>query len=387
MDASGDLYVFDRGNSRVQKFSAGGEFILAFGGEVDRSTGAKICTEASGDTCQAGVFGSGAGQFRVDDGDSHVDNNVAVSAAGTVYVADKDRIQAFGTDGVFHAAIPLPEPGLPGSLALDPSSGDLYFAFGQDKPPAEPSPQPDVYRLDPTSGAVLGKLTVPRPDALATDPAGNVYVSVRSAFSAEIVEFDSSGAPIVPEGSGFGPPLDGFGRIGALATNTVTAAGGLNLVAAFEEGNLSANVDIFGPPPDKWPPPAHPPSIDAQFATTVGTGSAVVKAKINPRFWADTSYFVEYGTAPCSGGACTKQPAPPGNQLNAGIINAPVASEGIELDGLQPDTHYFFRFVSQSGGGGPTVGRGEGHLEATFTTRVPEAPSTACPNQLLPGPP
>jgi hypothetical protein len=386
MDSSGDLFVFDRANERVQKFSPDGEFILTFGGGVNQTTGGDVCTAASGDTCQAGAPGNADGQFGVENRLGSDGNYIAVGPADTVFVGDKDRIQEFEADGTFIGAIPLPEPGAPGALAADPVSGDLYFAFGQETPRVVPSPQPDVYRLDPEDGDVLGTLPVPKPIALATDQVGNAYVVLQpfnpeKALPPEVIEFDSDGEPIIPEGAEFRPALDvATGDLRSLATNTVTAAGGVDLMVGFESPGVSA-IDVFGPPPDKWPPPLLSPKIDAQFAADVGTESATVEAQVNPRFWADTRYFVEYGAEPCSQGGCTQKPAPPGILLGAGIVNASITTEGIELDQLDPGTHYFFRFVSESGGGGPTIGEGEGHLEGDFVTHLPSSASTTCPNQ------
>src|SRR5882724_3827098 len=61
--ATGDVYVSDPENHRVEKFSASGQFILMFGKGVDATTGGDVCTAASGDTCQAGAKGSLPGAF------------------------------------------------------------------------------------------------------------------------------------------------------------------------------------------------------------------------------------------------------------------------------------------------------------------------------------
>jgi hypothetical protein len=79
----GDLYITDEGNHRVDVLTPGGVFVLMFGEGVDMTTGGDICTEASGDTCQAGVGGSGAGAFLSPAG-------IAVDpSTGNVYVQDQ----------------------------------------------------------------------------------------------------------------------------------------------------------------------------------------------------------------------------------------------------------------------------------------------------------
>ncbi len=383
IDSAGNLLVFDLENSRVQKFSPDGDFILTFGKGVNQTTGGDACTAASGDTCGPGIRGDGDGQFSVEERPATVGNYIASGSAGEIFVADNDRIQEFDANGVFINSIPLPEPGRPGALAVDPVSGDLYFAFAQEAPAVTPSPQPDVYRLDPDTGAVLDELPVAKPTALATDALGNVWVVLRSVGDTpRIVEFDSTGAPVISAEDNFRPTPSAAGLvIRSLATNTVTGAGGIDLVVGIDNGNVSANARIFGPPPDKWPPPLFPPSIEAQFASAVNAESAVVNAEINPRFWADTRYFVEFGTEPCSEGGCTSKPAPPGDLLGAGIVNTPVTTAGIEFDELEPGTRYFFRFISESTGGGPVVGQGDDELEGTFRTPVPFQPTVNCPNQ------
>lgn len=72
-DKSGNVYVVDSNNYRIQKFSSTGQFITKWGG-----------------------FGSGNGQFRTPAG-------IAVSDSGRVYVSDSgnNRIQEFDANGKF----------------------------------------------------------------------------------------------------------------------------------------------------------------------------------------------------------------------------------------------------------------------------------------------
>ena len=129
------------------------------------------------------------------------------------------------------------------------------------------------------------------------------------------------------------------------------------------------------------------PAIEAQYALAVGTEGATVGARINPKLWEDTTYYLQYGTHPCSEGGCTEQPAPPGAQLGGGAVEEGIATPGISLAGLAPATTYHYRYVAVSSGGGPVYGTGanknhpEGE-EATFRTYAPpEAPNTDCANQ------
>ena len=77
VESDGDVYVADRGNHRVQKFSSWGRFLLAFGSEA---------------------FNPGSG-----DGEMNGPHGVALDSAGNVYVADSinHRVQKFTNDGQF----------------------------------------------------------------------------------------------------------------------------------------------------------------------------------------------------------------------------------------------------------------------------------------------
>lgn len=112
----GYVYVTDRGNHRVQEFTGSGVFVAMFGWEVnatdDKEAGASqseknVCTAKSGDTCQVGVEGSAAGQFGSP-------GSIAVDpASGDVYTAESvtgkvgrettsgERIQKFTAEGQF----------------------------------------------------------------------------------------------------------------------------------------------------------------------------------------------------------------------------------------------------------------------------------------------
>jgi hypothetical protein len=395
VDGAGNIYVGDMDNARIQKFDPEGNFLLMFGKEVDKGpnhTG-DVCTAAyivEEEICGAGTVGSGNGQFGTNGFKS---NFIAIGPAGTVFVGDKGRIQEFEPNGTYKGAISL-EGELAGqdiaSLAID-AAGNFYLTAGF----YQEAVGHKVHKLSP-AGAPLATFPVglTAESSIALDGSGNLYVTAQSSDGEhrEIVEFGPSGAPIIPVGEGFekrggifGPEGTALG-FGGLATNTVTAAGGGDVyvtVGGYSGPTQLAFASAYGPPPDKWAPPKFAPEILSQYAASVEADGATLRAQINPRFWADTTYYAEYGTGKCSEGGCTSLlPAPPGSQLGAGIVNASITTTSIILKDLSPGTTYHYRFVAQSSGGGPVHGVGVGEAEGAFTTQsVSGPPNTNCANQ------
>jgi hypothetical protein len=94
---SGAVYVSDQGNRRVQKFDASGSFLRMWGWGVQNGAAAfQICTNLQ--TCQIGTSGSAGGQFGTTIGRPVVD-----PSNGNVYVGDATnrRIQVFDSSGNF----------------------------------------------------------------------------------------------------------------------------------------------------------------------------------------------------------------------------------------------------------------------------------------------
>lgn len=390
----GSIYVYEMANSRVQKFAPDGTFLYMIGGEVNKTTHANICTIQDverGDTCGAGVVGDTSSQFGIEPPDNaSYYNAITVGTDGTVYVGDKNRIQEFEPDGGFKREVPLPAPGLPGALAFDPSSGNLLFSFYRG------NPHQQVYELSPTTGTVATEYQTefegtvrPRwPQAVAADSQGNVYVAdsepegrseVEDANRAEVIEFGPSGELIIAPGSHFAAgQVHPEGAAEAIRSLAVNSAGDLIVGYGSRTGDAESYVRVYGDPPAALePPPALPPSITGQFAASVTSESAVLKAQINPHYFKDTTYFLEYGLQPCSTGPCVTVPAAPGELLTSKVTNAPVTTAGTELAGLNPGTTYHYRFTAQSGGGGPVVG--EDRTFRTFST----ATATNCPNSVF----
>lgn len=260
IDSAGDIYVLDKNNHRVEKFTPDGVFLLMFGGEVDETTSANVCTGASGDTCGAGVEGTANGFF----GTLAPGSYIAVGPGDKIYVGDQERIQVFNTSGAFVESIALPGEFVQ-SLAVDtdalsPSYGDLYVTYNallQVSPPilSETEAKENVRKLSPT-GALLGTLEVNNPRALATDPSnGNVYVMDRHPAKAPT-------PPTVQRFSATGKELEtidaeDFLESTGLATSAPKTCGlkGTDLIASSSEAAHSF-VRIYGPPPDPEQMPA-----------------------------------------------------------------------------------------------------------------------------------
>ena len=100
--SNGAVYVADSSNARVEKFDANGNFIAAWGwGVADGVAQSEVCTSS----CQAGIPGSGPGQFSRP-------TTIAIGAppgpsANKVFVGDAGNnvVLKFDADGTFLGAI------------------------------------------------------------------------------------------------------------------------------------------------------------------------------------------------------------------------------------------------------------------------------------------
>lgn len=410
LDAGDNVYVFEslgsfptaEGNTfRVQKFDSAGNFLAMWGGEVNKTKSAEggtteaernLCTAAqveAGDICGTGVPGAGKGQF----GATFVSTNrIAVGPTGTIFVGDVGRIQKFTPAGAFDGELKVPGEEIQ-ALAAD-DAGNLYAVFLK----SVLTPKPNVRKLVPSGEGVTETTSFPAPNPLdvAVDGANNVYIiDNQGSLPGErykVLAYDEAGAPLIVFDDHLAESGNALGGVAASEPCGVTAA---NLYVSDVGGFISA----FGPAPvdlEECPPPLVAPTITRQYASSVGTDSASVGARINPQFWADTRYYVEYGTGECAEGGCDKtKPVPPGALLTSQVTQQPLKAEAIFLAGLLPNTTYHYRFVAESTGGGPVYGVDpdgngpeepdfENGTEATFRTHSkPDDAVDPCPNAAL----
>jgi tripartite motif-containing protein 71 len=93
VDSDGTVYVADTDNHRIQKFNSDGAFLSMWGWGVDDGT---LEFQTCNSTCRAGTAGNGQGQFEYP-------FDVAVDSSGHIYVLDSGnaRIQKFDNSGTF----------------------------------------------------------------------------------------------------------------------------------------------------------------------------------------------------------------------------------------------------------------------------------------------
>jgi YD repeat-containing protein len=94
LDASGDVWVADSANDRIDEFSSTGTFLMAFGwGVSDDKAELETCTSS----CKAGIAGAGTGQLSEPEGIAYDESS------GDLYVSDtnNNRIEIFSTAGAF----------------------------------------------------------------------------------------------------------------------------------------------------------------------------------------------------------------------------------------------------------------------------------------------
>jgi DNA-binding beta-propeller fold protein YncE len=354
--ASGDLYVMSSLRFAVQKFGPNGEFLLIFGDEVDKTTGADVCTAAdlaSGDECSAGVSGSAPGQI------AGFFPPVAVDGSGDVWVGDTGRLEEFSPAGAYIQEVSLPGAEFffeRGNLAIA-QGGDFYVIDSATPGVQKLSPAGvEIETLDPTGSEYR---------TLALDGSGNLYVAERPAAEGRAVirEFAPSGEQVAEFGGG-----QIFGSVGPYGV-AADASGTRVFLTACSPCDGASAVQMLTPPPPG-------PLIASQAASGVSPTDATLSAVLDPE-GNETEYHFEYGTSP-SYGASTM----PGT-LAAGFSEEEVDAN---VGGLIPATVYHFRAVAEDALGHVTKGpdttfmtlpsveiEGESALEVSATAATFEA--------------
>jgi DNA-binding beta-propeller fold protein YncE len=104
VDSSGNVYVADTGNNRVQKFTGSGSFITQWGLHLfNYPVGVAIDSAGNVYVVDSGnnrvVEFTGDGKYITQLGNSTIPSGVAVDSSGGIYVTDSgnNRVQKFGT--------------------------------------------------------------------------------------------------------------------------------------------------------------------------------------------------------------------------------------------------------------------------------------------------
>jgi DNA-binding beta-propeller fold protein YncE len=373
---SGDVYVTDTANNRVQRFDKQGSFISTWGWGVDDGSAAlQTCTGG----CEAGIAGSDDGQliepagvavnsatgdvYVVDRGNGRTvrysatgaylgsfgspTGAIAVAPDGNVYLADYRRTAVFDAAG-------LPLPDFPSQLdnvkamAFDSAGNLLMSDDGAD--------QRGLYTYDPSGALVRSFARSTLPGAMTVDPGSDAVFAAYGdrSVGASLRQYSATGELTVRS---FG--ADESAYFTALAYNPESAFAGADPGALFAIDQRGDRLVVLGAVPVA-------PRIVGATATRQQPGSAVLEATIDPSFRA-TTYRFEYGASTAYGQSL---PAAPGGALAADGIEHVVT---VDVSGPEPSTRYHYRVVATNALGTTTS------ADRTFTT-TPTHTALVLPN-------
>jgi hypothetical protein len=199
---TGDVYVVDVLNERVQQFDSDGVFIRAWGGNVADQTPDPPVGQVCSSGCSFGWAGTGEGVFSFGGQNA----GIAVAPDGSVYVADaaNNRVQQFTAEGEFVAmwgwgvqsgAETLEvctsgcQAGIAGggdgqlsnpiAVAVNPADGDVVVAsLGDGR----------IQRFD-SAGVYEAQFAASAPQSVAVDSTGAIY----TVDSGNLFKYDADG--------------------------------------------------------------------------------------------------------------------------------------------------------------------------------------------------
>jgi hypothetical protein len=388
--SSGDVYVADTGNNRIEKFDAMGNFLLAFGANVG-GAGVNTCTSI----CVAGTPGSAPGQFTtaqfvaVDDspggegnvyvadtGDNLVSKfdssgnliamwgtagqlkgsgttefgplaGIAVDSAGNLLVLDTNTQEfVFARGGAFSSHVKLARGTVASGVGVD-AAGDFFKVNGN-----------GTVEKFGSAHNVIGQITIQESlKVIAVEPvSGDLYVAAWPG-SIEHYSFNGSGEVLEPNGTSC---VLSTKENGCPSSDSVSIPfGGSGIAVASATGDTyvsnpsTGQVFLYGPLATL---PVTGPAAKIQ------PSAATLHGVVYPEGAALTDCHFEYGTSTSYGhlAACAQTLA----QIGSGT--GPVAVSA-EINGLSEGETYHFR-IAATGAKGALQGEDE-----SFTTTTPPA--------------
>ena len=343
--SSGDLWVADANNHRIDEFSPAGQLLRQVGGE-----------------------GTGAGQFG-----SESPYAVAIGPEGDVWAADtsNNRIEQFGPEGEFVKAFGEGQIHDPYGLAFD-SAGHLWVMSTGNSRMVEFSREGALLSQPSVGGGPYYDIAVDSEDdlwvvgahqvkklnpkgevllAFGSEGAGNGQLDVATGIavdSEDDIWVADSGNDRIQEFNPQGEYLAQFGSEGA-------GEGQLDFprkVAFDSEGSLWV-VDSYNDRIQRW---SYGPSAVTGTASAIGTRRATLGGTVNPHD-RETTYQFEYGKTTSYGG---KAPSSP-QDIGADATDHDLSRT---IKGLARATTYHYRVVATNSDGA-TYGE-----DRTFTTRA-----------------
>jgi hypothetical protein len=371
--SSGNVYVVDRGNNRVQVFNSEGTYLSQFNGSgllpgegkaagsgglpgeiptgtfsspqwvaVDNSTNpldpsvgdVYVTDNAHSVIDKFSAAGTYLGQITTRTGGSPLENvfGVAVDAEGEVWVYEESgEIDNYGnlSPNEFLASRNSPFGTSPG-FAVD-SEDNLYVNRGSEL----------IGKINSTGEPLIEELGSEQTTAAAVDTANNnVYVDNVSSIGA----FSPAGA--LDERFGAGHLTGGTGVAVNASSKTVYAADGSADAVRVFNGLVVAAV------------------IEGESISNIGATAATVSARINPG-GLPTTYRVEYGPTIAYGSATPEVSVGGGSQA-AGVQ--------VQLSGLQAGSTYHARITASNELGTEPGG------DLTFTTAASGTSASTLPD-------
>ena len=364
---TGDVYVRDRGNNRVNQYDADGAFIRSWGWDVrlDSPVGTlafEICTAA--DRCKIGVIGTADGQFG---SSATASNGIAIHpVTGDVFVVDpapaNRRLQQFEADGDFVRIIGGPGAGTgefasghPLHVAVD--ADGVVYATDSTSGPSGANNILERYDLASSSfvsppievGALSGTSPSSSTSGLQIDRStGNLFVA-RNNSAVGVLEFATPGAAATH--------VDTHFTTSEMELPSNVSINGIALNADTGELFVVTSHRVFVLDDDG----AAPIGIVPGPATNVQATTAGLHADIDPN--GPTGYPVSYRFEVSKDGIEWLQVTPDQLVGSDGESPDPVALEA-EATGLEANTSYRFRVVaSRPSGAGSAISS-----ELTFIT-------------------
>jgi sugar lactone lactonase YvrE len=363
--ASGDVYVVDTGNNRVEKFEASGVYLSQFNGATTPAGSFSSPTAVAVDQTTGDVYVVDSGNNVVDKftpsgeylceqsgkergcqatpiGPSTFSTPIGVAVDPTnedVYVSDKENkiVDVFTAGGSDAAQF---EPGYrPWSLAVD-ANHNVYVAGAGAEQVTEYTTLGGESIRSYTANNVANGVIV---RTVGVDPsADDVFIGAEpEAEGYELFEFNAAGQPLPSPGqNGFGSGFMSSFGVGSpgIAVNSTTHT----VYAADPSSNV---VDMFSL--------VTVPDPTTGNATNIKATSATLEGLVNAHTTSGAEYFFQYGTSPTYGSETGHTAVGEGEaeQALANVAN------------LEPGTTYHYRLDATNATGLVNTGG-----DRTFTT-------------------